>query len=121
LFAGDGRGRIEAGLGIEDVPDADGAVHRLACHGEDLGHQVEGLFAGLQPRAERFGLLAQLRVGQRTDVRLELADRCHHAQVALDHALIAGAEELASERAEDGDAHGECSERRRGDGRAAKV
>ena len=78
---------------------AQGALGRLAHGGERFRDQIIERGAGLHASAEVLGAGAQLRVGERGDLRLERVDLRDHRAVFLEFPLVGGAEDFAGEGA----------------------
>ena len=97
---------IQVGVarGVEDVANANAAVHRLAGNGEDLGDHRVWLLATIATGAELLGLGAQLRVVESANGWLERVSRLDDLVVSLDIALILGAHGDAHEPIDDGNA-----------------
>ena len=53
--------------GIENISNADSAVHGLTRRGQHVGHQGKGLLAGGDALAKLRGARQQLRVGKRAN------------------------------------------------------
>ena len=88
---------------VEDVANADGAVHGLARNGEDFWAQVEGLLAFGNARAELIGHGHELRIGEGAHAVLLAIHQVHLLEVPLDHALVLRAEGAADDPIENGD------------------
>jgi len=113
-------------LRVEDVSDADVAVHCFTRDREDLDLQVLSGLALVVPLAEFIELGADLIVRERADVGFEGGDAIHAGGVSLDGSFVGVAEELLEDGPDDGDVcaagHGVCSvfagrDRRRDRGR----
>ncbi len=104
---GGGEGvRIEPGLRIEDVPDPDGAIHRLPGDREGFGDQVVSDDALLlHPTAEFRGPGSELGVAQRSHLLFEVVHLLDLLEIAGDLTLIASAEEFSGSPAEERNAH----------------
>jgi len=96
---------IRRKIGIEDVADAHGPVHRFARHGEHIGGHVRELLPGLHPSAKVLRPRTDVRVGEPAHLLFALRHLSDHAQVPLDHALVARAENDFGELAEHGNGH----------------
>ena len=98
-------GGIEAEVGVQHVADPDRTVHGLARDREDLVPERQGILALGHARTELGRALAQLGIGQGADRGFEGIHLVHDAQVSLDHALVAGAEEGTHDGTDDGYGH----------------
>ncbi len=72
---------------------AERALGGLAHRGEGLGQDVVELRPVGEPLLELRGSRAQLVVGQRRQLRLQLVDRGDDVRQALDVAIVGGAEQ----------------------------
>ena len=88
---------------VEDVANADGAVHGFARNGEDFWAQVEGLLAFGNARAEFIGHRHELRIGEGAHAVLLAIHQIHLLEVPLDHALVLRAQGAADDPIENGD------------------
>ena len=88
---------------VEDVANADGAVHGFARNGEDFWAQVEGLLAFGNARAELIGHRHELRIGEGAHAVLLAIHQVHLLEVPLDHALVLRAQGAADDPIENGD------------------
>ncbi len=78
-------------------------VHRFAGEGERLDEQFVGLRAVVVPLAEFRDQIAEFLVGFHPHPGLEFVDLLDAGRVALHEALVARAEDLVQQRADDGD------------------
>ena len=88
---------------VEDIANADGAVHGFARDGKDFWSQVEGLLALGNARAELIGHGHELRIGEGAHAVLLLIHQVHLLEVPLDHALVLRAQGAADDPIENGD------------------
>jgi hypothetical protein len=89
---------VEVLLGVEDLADADVAVHRLANDRERLGQHVARFeLAGHQPLAQLLRAGAELLVGQGLDLRLLRVDLLDDLAETLEEPLVAAAEDFGED------------------------
>ena len=88
---------------VEDVANANGAVHGFARDGKDFRSQVEGLLALGNAGAELIGHGHELRIGEGAHAVLLLIHQVHLLEVPLDHALVLRAQGAADDPIENGD------------------
>ena len=87
-----------------EVPHVEHAPAGLADHGERLDQQVVERLAVGDALAELDGLVAELLVGERLDLRLERADLRDARTEPLDLTLVLGADDLGEELTD----HSQC-------------
>ena len=100
------RVRIESGIRVEDVPDADRSVHRLPGDREDLGNQPVSIFSLGDPLPKFDRRVTEFGVGELTRGLFSIVDRVDLVEKTTDLTLITSAEELLGSPAEERNAHG---------------
>src|SRR5688500_6702995 len=82
-------------LRVEDLADADVAVHALAHDGDALRHDIlDAAFAAAYQPAQLLGALAELGVGLGPNLGLVGIDLLDDAAVTLQQSVVAAAEDL---------------------------